>query len=169
MKLKHAVICLITLALLCITVAVVMAENDIDEFRSCNHCGMDRKIYGYSRMLIMYENGSRIGTCSLHCAVVEMNEHKAGAVKSLLVADRNSHVLIDAEKAFWVIGGSKRGVMTLKPKWAFATKDAAQSFVESKGGKIISWEAALLAARDDAALKPHYQLRKSVDNIKFPL
>ena len=151
MKLKSAVICLIALALLGIAVAVVMAENDIDEFRSCNHCGMDRKAYGYSRMMVAYENGSRVGVCSLHCAVTEMNGHKGSALKSLLVADRTSHEMIEAEKAFWVMGGGKRGVMTQNPKWAFATKDAAQAFVDSNGGKITNWDAALLAAREDAA------------------
>jgi copper chaperone NosL len=151
MKLKNFAVCMLALALLGIAAAVVVAGNDIDEYRSCNYCGMDRKAYGYSRMLVNYENGSRTGVCSLHCAVTEMNGHKGSAVKSLLVADRNSHAMIDAEKAFWVVGGSKRGVMTQNPKWAFATKSAAQAFVDSNGGKITSWDSALLAAREDAA------------------
>ncbi|MBC8018286.1 MAG: nitrous oxide reductase accessory protein NosL [Verrucomicrobia bacterium] len=151
MKLKYGAVCVIALVLLGITVAAVVAGNDIDEYRSCNHCGMDRKAYGYSRMMLTYENGSRVGVCSLHCAVTEMNGHKGSAVKTLLVADRTSHAMIEAEKAFWVVGGSKRGVMTQNPKWAFATKDAAQAFVDSNGGKITNWDAALLAAREDAA------------------
>jgi len=151
MKMKYSAICMLALALLGIAAALVVAGNDIDEFRSCNYCGMDRKAYGYSRMMVTYENGSRKGVCSLHCAVTEMNEHKESAVTSLLVADRNSRALINAEKAFWVLGGNKRGVMTQNPKWAFETIEAAQSFVKSNGGKITSWEAALLAAREDAA------------------
>ena len=155
MRLKYGAICAIVLALLGITVAMVVAENDIDEFRSCNNCGMDRKAYGYSRMVITYDNGSRVGVCSLHCAITELDEHKGVAVKSLLVADRNSRALVDAKKAFWVVGGSKRGVMTQNPKWAFATMDAAQTFVNSNGGKITGWDAALLAAREDATPKSH--------------
>jgi copper chaperone NosL len=155
MKLKYGAVCMLALALLGIAVAVVVAGNDIDEYRSCNYCGMDRKAYGYSRMMVIYENESRVGVCSLHCAVTEINEHKGSSIKSLLVADRSSRALIDAEKAFWVVGGSKRGVMTQNPKWAFATKDTAQSFVNSNGGKITSWDAALLAAREDAASKSH--------------
>jgi nitrous oxide reductase accessory protein NosL len=156
MKLKYGVICVIALALVSIAVAAVVAGNDIDEHRSCSYCGMDRKVYGYSRMMVIYGNGSRVGVCSLHCAVTEMNEHKGNTVMSLLVADRNSHELIEAEKAFWVMGGSKRGVMTQNPKWAFATKEAAQSFVKSYGGKIVSWDAALMAAREDAKPQPHH-------------
>ncbi len=48
----------------------VLAQDDIDAHRSCASCGMDRKAYGYSRMLIQYEDGAMVGTCSLHCAVV---------------------------------------------------------------------------------------------------
>lgn len=151
MKPKFGAICVLALILLGVAVAAVIAGNDIDEYRSCNYCGMDRKAFGYSRMMIIYENGSQVGVCSLHCAVTEMNEHKESKVKSLLVADRNSHAMIDAGTAFWVVGGSKRGVMTQNPKWAFATRDAAQEFVTSYGGKITSWEAALQAAHEDAA------------------
>jgi nitrous oxide reductase accessory protein NosL len=155
MKLRHGAACAVALALLTIMVALAVAGNDIDEFRSCNYCGMDRKAYGYSRMMVIYENGSRSGVCSLHCAVTEMYEHKGNTTKSLLVADRTSQTLIDAEKAFWVVGGNKRGVMTQNPKWAFATKEAAQSFVSSHGGRITGWDAALQAAREDAAPKTH--------------
>jgi len=157
MKLKYGAICVIALALIIIAAAVVVAGNDIDEFRSCNYCGMDRKAYGYSRMIVAYDTGSQVGVCSLHCAVTGMEEHKGSAVKSLLVADRTSRTMIDAEKAFWVMGGSKRGVMTQNPKWAFATKDAAQSFVRSYGGTITSWDAVLLAAREDSMPRTNHR------------
>jgi len=157
MKMKSGVICLLALALLGIAVAVGMAGNDIDEIRSCSYCGMDRKAFGYSRMMIVYNNGSHVGVCSLHCAVTEMIENKGIKVKSLQVADRNSHALIDAEKAFWVVGGSKRGVMTQNPKWAFATSESAQTFVKSYGGKMTSWDDALQAACDEATPTPRHR------------
>ena len=150
MNLKTGVMCLIIVTLLSLTVAMVAAGNDIDDHRSCNHCGMDRKAYGYSRMMVIYENGFQVGACSLHCAVTEMEEHKGNAVKTLLVADRNSREMVDAKKAIWVLGGTKRGVMTQNPTWAFATQAAAQSFVNDNGGTITGWDAVLLAARADA-------------------
>jgi len=149
MKLKHAVSCLIALAMASIIASVVMAGDDIDEFRSCSSCGMDRKAYGYSRMLVNYKDGTRTGVCSLHCAVTDVEAGRGGGVASMMVADRDSRSLLDAEKAYWVIGGRKRGVMTQRAKWAFATREAAQSFVNSFGGQIVSWEAASLAARED--------------------
>jgi hypothetical protein len=115
---------------------------------------MDRKAYGFSRMLIVYEDGGEVGICSLHCAVVELDAGKGRTVKTLFVADRDTRKLVEAKKATWVIGGSKRGVMTPLAKWAFETRGAAEAFIASYGGKIVSWEEALAAAREDAAPKP---------------
>ncbi len=130
------------------------AGDDIDTHRDCLRCGMDRKAYGYSRMLVVYEDGAEAGVCSLHCAVEELDAATGRRVKSLLVADRKSRKLIDAEKGVWVIGGTKRGVMTQRAKWAFAAGADAQEFIDAYGGKIASWDEALAAAREDASPKP---------------
>lgn len=121
------------------------ADTDIDQHRDCVHCGMDRKAYGYSRMLVEYKDGKQVGTCSLHCVVTEMNK-KSGEIVVFKVADRSSRKLIDAAKAFWVIGGKKRGVMTARAKWAFETRDGANTFIQNNGGKLATWEDVLVAA-----------------------
>jgi nitrous oxide reductase accessory protein NosL len=135
--------------------STVFAGEDISEHRNCAYCGMDRKAYGYSRMLILYDDGLKVGVCSLHCAVVDLEANKGRKVKSLLVADRNTRSLIEAETAVWVIGGKKRGVMTQRPKWAFGEKTAAQTFMDANGGAIVSWPDVLSAARQDANLTSH--------------
>ncbi len=129
--------------------ASIMAADDIEEHRSCAQCGMDRKAYGYSRMLIQFEDGAAVGVCSLHCAMKEVNLDTGRAVKSLQVADRETRVLIDAEKAFWVMGGEKRGVMTQTPKWAFGTKAGAEAFIKENGGNLVSWEEARKTASEE--------------------
>ncbi|NTW58507.1 MAG: NosL family protein [Nitrospirae bacterium] len=131
--------------------AAVLPQDDIESHRSCFHCGMDRKAYGFSRMMIHYEEGTSIGVCSLRCAVVELDANPGRTVKAILAADRTERTLIDAEKAVWVIGGAKRGVMTDRPKWAFATRTSSEAFLESFGGTIITWNEALAAAREDLA------------------
>jgi copper chaperone NosL len=151
MRQGKVVICYILLALLLIAGAAAYAQEDLSEHRNCVQCGMDRKAYGYSRMLIVYEDGSKVGVCSLHCAVIDLNA-SGRKVKSLQVADRNTRSLIDAETAVWVMGGKKKGVMTQRPKWAFSDKAAAQDFVGSNGGTIVSWADVLAAAREDANL-----------------
>jgi nitrous oxide reductase accessory protein NosL len=152
LKKRVIALCLLVFALLGAVGA--FAHEDIEHHRSCDQCGMDRKAFAYSRMLILYEDGSQVGVCSLHCAVTELDQHKEKKVKSLLVADRDTRHLIDAEKAVWVLGGKKRGVMTDRAKWAFAATDAAQRFVDAQGGRIIGREEAVAAAREDAGQKP---------------
>lgn len=139
--------------LLLIFARTVIADPDIEQYRDCKHCGMDRKAYGYSRMLIVYKDGKQVGTCSLNCVVTEMNNNKSGETANFMVADRITQKLIDAEKAVWVIGGKKRGVMTLRAKWAFADKAGALKFVASYGGTIAIWSEALAAAREDTTVK----------------
>ncbi len=130
-------------------------QSDIDCHRDCVNCGMDRKAYGYSRMLIQYDDGAEVGVCSLHCALIEIDAHKGHRLKALFVADRNTRMLMDAEKAVWVLGGKKGGVMTRRAKWAFGSNDAAENFIKSYGGKIITWDEALAAAREDMAKEFH--------------
>ncbi|OGW35935.1 MAG: hypothetical protein A2X58_12185 [Nitrospirae bacterium GWC2_56_14] len=141
---------LVTMLLFNNTVLAGETQKDINDHRSCGYCGMDRKAYGFSRMLVQYEDGTVVGTCSLHCAVVELDANPGKTVKVLLVADRYSRTLLDAEKAIWVMGGKKRGVMTEQPKWAFQSKEGAEVFIKANGGKIVTWAEALAAAREEA-------------------
>ncbi len=148
---KRIFFVLFAVILFCTTRTIVFGQDDINEHRSCVNCGMDRKAYGYSRMLIQYEDGSAVGVCSLHCAVVVLDTTPGRKVKELLVADRDSRTLINAEQAHWVMGGRKRGVMTQQPKWAFQSKDGAEAFIKANGGKLATWEEALAAAREETA------------------
>lgn len=149
---KRGIIIGVSVVMLAVLFAVAaFAETDIDQHRECRQCNMDRKAYGYSRMLVQYKDGKQTGTCSLHCVVTELDSGKGGDVVSIQVADRDTRKLIDAEKAVWVIGGKKRGVMAMRAKWAFASREAAQKFVDSYGGVLAEWKEALAAARKDAA------------------
>lgn len=149
MKKQVFAVCFLVVALLYALGAC--AHEDIEQHRSCDQCGMDRKAFGYSRMLIVYEDGSQAGACSLHCAVTELNQHKEKKVKSLLVADRDTRQLIDAEKAVWVRGGSKRGVMTEHPAWAFSDRKGAEAFIKANGGKLAALDDVLTATREEVA------------------
>jgi len=153
MKRKIWLLCLISLLVNLFMVMTALAQTDIEEHRDCRHCGMDRKAFGYSRMLVEYKDGKSVGTCSLHCVVTELRGKKSDDVLAIKVADRDSRKLIDADKAVWVIGGSKRGVMTARAKWAFTTKEAARKFIAAFGGSISTWDDALAAAKEDALPK----------------
>jgi copper chaperone NosL len=65
--------------------------------------------------------------------------------KAIWVADYNKKNLIDAEKAYWVIGGKKPGVMTKTAKWAFADKKDAEAYIKENGGKLANFDDAMQA------------------------
>jgi len=110
---------------------------------------MDRHKFSHSRMLLNFDDGSTFGACSLHCAALEMAYDPGKIPSDIKVGDYNSKKLMDAEKAVWVMGGSKMGVMTKNAKWAFADKKAAEQFIAKHGGRIVSFEKALSAAYAD--------------------
>jgi nitrous oxide reductase accessory protein NosL len=145
---KKAWLAAVMVALLFIGTHAV-AQQDVDKHSSCKYCGMDRKMFAHSRMLLIYEDGSELGACSLHCAAVDLALNIDKAPKSIQVADFNSKNLIDAEKAFWVIGGDKPGVMSKRAKWAFEKKADAEAFIKANKGTLSDFEAALKATYED--------------------
>lgn len=152
-SLKTTLAGLFAIALLCLGGTAALPQDDIERHRSCAHCGMDRKTYDFSRMVVLPRDGEPVGVCSLHCAVKEIDGNPGRAVKSILVADFGSRKPIDAETAVWVMGGDRPGVMTDRPKWAFATRGDADAFIASHGGNVVSWAQALDAARVKGAKK----------------
>jgi nitrous oxide reductase accessory protein NosL len=68
---------------------------------------------------------------------------------SIMVGDYNTKELIDAERASWVIGGKKMGVMTSRAKWAFGDQQSAQDFISQSGGEEARFSAAIEAAFTD--------------------
>lgn len=125
------------------------SQEDTKAHPSCKYCGMDREKFSHTRMLIEYEDGSSTGTCSLHCTAIELSVNPDKSVKSIMVGDYNTKKLVDAERAFWVIGGSKQGVMTKRAKWAFEKKEDAEAFIKENGGKVATFEEAIKASYED--------------------
>lgn len=125
------------------------AHADVKKHQDCLHCGMDREKFSHSRMLITYADGASVGVCSIHCTAIELKAGKGKTVTSLQVADLDTKKLVDAEKAFWVIGGDRKGVMTKTPKWAFAKKSSAEAFIKKSGGTLATYKEALALAEKD--------------------
>jgi copper chaperone NosL len=126
-----------------------LAQDDVKKSASCKYCGMDRGKFAHSRMLIEYTDGTVAGTCSIHCAAVDLALNIDKTPKAVMVGDYNTKALIDAEKATWVLGGSKMGVMTRNAKWAFLQKGDADKFISQNGGKICTYDEAMKAAYED--------------------
>ncbi len=125
------------------------AQDDVLKHPACPYCGMDRAKFAHSRVYVEYDDGTTVGSCSLHCAVIDMALKIDKTPKAIMVGDYNTKNLIDAEKAFWVIGGDKMGVMTARAKWAFEKKEDADHFISELGGKIATFDDAVQAAFED--------------------
>lgn len=129
---------------------VCLAGEKVEAPESCKHCGMDRTKFAHSRMVVTYTDGSSTGACSINCVVTELKGSKK-EVKYFQVGDYNTKKLIDAKTAIWVIGGSKKGVMTKTAKWAFAEKKDAEAFIKANGGNLAAFDETLKAAEKDEA------------------
>jgi nitrous oxide reductase accessory protein NosL len=140
----------VVLAVLVMAVFTVFAQgDDIKMSPSCKYCGMDREKFSHSRMLVEYDDNTSVGTCSVHCAAVELAMTIDKTPKSILVGDFNTKKLVDAEKAVWVIGGNKPGVMTKRAKWAFENKADAETFIKENGGALATFDEAIKLAYED--------------------
>jgi nitrous oxide reductase accessory protein NosL len=129
--------------------AFAEAQEDVQKHSSCKYCGMNRQQFAHSRMHLEYDDASTVGTCSIHCAAVDLAINIDKTPKTIQVGDYNSKALIDAEKASWVIGGSKMGVMTKRAKWAFEKKGDAEKFIKENGGENATFDVAMKAAYED--------------------
>jgi copper chaperone NosL len=149
MKRAHVVYVAVAVCFIFGGLLVAQTQEDIDLNKDCKYCGMSRSMFDYSRMLIEYEDGTSTAVCSVHCAAVDLANNIDKSPKAIKVADFNGKQLIDAEKAFWVVGGNKPGVMSKHGKWAFEKKDAGESFMKNNQGKNASFEEVMKMAYED--------------------
>jgi len=137
------------LVVLILTGNMLFAQEDTQKHRSCGYCGMNREQYAHSRMLIVYDDGAEVGTCSIHCSATDLSIYLDKTPKSIYVGDYNTKKLIDAERAVWVVGGEKPGVMSKRAKWAFEKETDARDFIKTNGGNIATFDDAMKAAYED--------------------
>lgn len=146
---KRVVIALVAVFLAAGAAAVSAQMDDVKQHVSCKYCGMDREKFGHSRMLIEYDDGTSVGTCSIHCVAVDLALNIDKTPKALWVGDYGTRKLVDAEKAVWVVDGNKPGVMTKRAKWAFERKEDAEKFMKENGGTLASFDDAVKFAYED--------------------
>ena len=160
---------LLFLALALLLPAPAAAASDIEEIPSCQYCGMDRKQFSKTRMLVEYEKGSQIGICSIHDAAVDLAGSISKTIKAIWVSDYVSDKLIDAETAVWVIGADLPGVMSKTRRLAFAKKDDALAFQKEHGGEIATWDEAIDSTFDEmwADIKMIREKRAKMKKMKM--
>lgn len=112
----------------------------------CDNCGMDRNKWARTRHEFQTSKGKHY-TCSIHCVSVISSRYKVEPKEVMVAEYLNPGNMLQAEKAFYVVGSSAPGTMTAKSKIAFASKEEAGRFSERYGGKISDFADALAEAR----------------------
>lgn len=125
---------------------LVLAQEDVKMAPSCKYCGMDRTKFAHSRMVVTYDDGAKVGACSLHCLAIDLSMNIDKTPMVIEVGDYFNKRLIDAEKAYWVIGGNKPGVMTQQAAWAFGNRVYAEKYIREYQGTLATFDEALKAA-----------------------
>ena len=110
----------------------------------CPSCGMTLPMF-YKTNHSATHNGHTKQYCSLHCLVEEDIINKKD-LKDIKVVDVKSLKFIDASKATYVVGSSKKGTMTMKSKYAFANKADAVNFSKEFGGDVVNYDSAYKVA-----------------------
>jgi copper chaperone NosL len=139
-------------------------ENDIEKYPKCPYCGMDRKQYHHSRMLLQYSDDLADGTCSLHCSAISLSLNVDREPKMIWVGDNAAagdiKPLVEVDKATFLIGSKIPGVMTANSKVAYGTEDAAKVAQAAQGGELAKFDQALLIAYTDMS-KDVTRIRKN--------
>jgi len=131
------------------------AQDDIAKYASCPYCGMNRRQFHHSRMLVQYADDLPDPTCSLHCAAISLAINVDRGPKAIYVADfaapGESKPLVEVEKATFLVGSSLPGVMTKRSKVAYGSEAAAKAAQAAHGGELMDFDKAVLAAYTDMA------------------
>ncbi len=122
--------------------------QDVQAQRWCNLCAMDLQKYRLTKYILTMADGSLKYTCSIHCAAIISGKQKVEDVK---VADYPTGDMINARKAFYLVGSDIKGVMSRVSKLAFQNKTDALKFQKKHGGRMTDFEGAVKAANLDMA------------------
>ena len=112
----------------------------------CPECGMTLPMF-FKTNHAATVNGKVKQYCSLHCLVDDVT--KGSKLTNIKVVDVTTLKFIDASKASYVVGSSKKGTMSMVSKYAFANKADAEAFAKANGGKVLDYSAAYKAAESD--------------------
>jgi copper chaperone NosL len=121
----------------------------------CTNCGMNLSKFYKTNHAVKLQNGKIIQYCSLYCMVEQLEitnlKGQKDSLKKVMVIDVDSLKFIDAKKAFYVVGSSKKGTMSGISKYAFKKQNSAKKFANKYGGDVVSFEKAYEVALRDFA------------------
>ena len=129
--------------------------GDLEKYLICPYCGMDRRYFHKTRMLIQYGNDVPDPLCAIHCAAISLALNLTLDPKAIYVADNaidtDPRPLIEVEKATFLVGSDIPGIMTSNSKVAYGSVAAATAAMSKHGGKLMDFQQAIRVAFADLA------------------
>jgi len=131
-------------------------ENEFEKYPRCPYCGMVRQQWSHTRHLIVYDDDTVDGTCSLHCAAISLSINMDRGPKTIYAGDAGAEgevkPLADTADMAYVLNPAKAGTMTAHSKWAYGDAAKAEAAAaEAEGTSIVGFDDALRAAYADMA------------------
>lgn len=126
--------------------AVILQEGDSKMY--CPRCGMTLPMF-YKTNHAAQANGKTEQYCSIHCLAETMAD--GVKVSEIKVVDNTTLKFVDAAKAWYVIGSSKAGTMSMTSKYAFSNKADAEAFAKEFGGKVMNFDETLASVKSTLA------------------
>ena len=125
--------------------AVLLQKGTQKQF--CNVCGMNLVMF-YKTNYAAVVDGKEKQYCSLHCLVEDRDKNHANP-QNIKVVAADTLKFIDADKAYFVVGSSKKGTMSMVSKYAFSTLKTANKFASKFGGVVTNFNGAVATAEKD--------------------
>ena len=131
--------------------ATILQSGNSKEY--CPNCAMHLPKYYKTNHAVKFKDGTYRQFCSIHCLVDEQEmgylRDKKDKIVQILAADAKTLKMIDAKKAYYVIGSKISGTMTGNSQYAFLSKADALSFQKENGGKLSDFDEAYKTSLKD--------------------
>jgi mono/diheme cytochrome c family protein len=128
-----------------ISAFLFFSEVQAEEQQWCPLCSMNLKMFWKTSHWLTFLDGKTTGYCSIHCAS-KVYQKRPTDIDRWEVADYHMKALINAHRAYFLIGSDLPGTMTPVSKLAFASHGVAKNYQKEHGGSIGSLDDALQRA-----------------------
>lgn len=126
--------------------AVILQEGEDKMY--CPKCAMTLPMF-YKTNHAAHVDGKPEQYCSIHCLAEAMAD--GGKVTGIKVVDNTTLKFIEVIQAWYVMGSSKPGTMSMTSKYAFGNKDDAEKFAKEFGGKVMTYYDVLDSVKSTLA------------------
>ncbi|MGD9320552.1 MAG: nitrous oxide reductase accessory protein NosL [Desulfobacteraceae bacterium] len=133
---------LITWCFVLISAFLFFSSVQAEEQGWCPLCSMNLKMFWKTSHWLTFSDGKTTGYCSIHCAS-KVYQKRPTEIDLWEVADYHMKTLINAHRAYFLIGSDLPGTMTPVSKLAFASHDVAKSYQKEHGGTLGTLDDAL--------------------------